>query len=109
MNANDVLELVRAGFTKEDIMSLAAPAPQAEEPAPQEEVSAAPSVSPIQAAPEAPAPDAGAVPEAVAAALENINATLSKLQQFAVRTDAQKVQPADTYKDVLGSIINRKD
>lgn len=113
MNSNEILELVRAGFTKDDIMALSAPAQAAEpEVKPNEVISSSsvPLTSPAEEkAPEAAPPASGELPPAVASALEQINATLSKLQQYAIRTDGQPEKKTDGYKEILGSTYNRKD
>ena len=111
MTVDDILKLVNAGFNKDEIISLASPVKAENRPA--EEAKAEVDAN-IQAEPEKPAeaptePNA-AIPEALAAALENINNTLAKLQTFAIKTDAQP-EPAktDDVTAILGSIINRKE
>lgn len=111
MNTNDVLNLVNAGFTKAEIMALAGNEESkqpAEQPAPEK---AEQQPAPAKAEPQQPAPEKAApeLPAEVTEALANINATLAKLQAFAVKTDAQPPQPKDgDYKSILSSIYNNK-
>lgn len=115
MNAADVLALVKAGFTKEEILGFNAPAPaeNAESTTIQQEVINSASVPLVPQADEKASGEKDLAPEALPAAvtgvLDQINATLSKLQQFAIRTDGQPEKRADSYKDILGSTYNRKD
>lgn len=112
MNTTDVLNLVNAGFTKAEIMALAADKETkqpAEQPAPE---NAEQQPAPAKAEPQQPAPEKAApeLPAEVANALANINATLAKLQAFAVKTDAQPPQPKDgDYKAILSSVYNKKE
>lgn len=101
MNAQEILTLVNAGFTKADILALANPDDKpAEIPAEPEE----------QAAKDAPIEksenEAPAMPAEVSAVLNQINATLAKLQAYAVKTDAQPMGKTADYKDILGSVYN---
>lgn len=114
MNANDILKLVDAGFTKEDIMGLMTAQPAAApDPVTITEVNPVPkdleNASPQPAPAEAASPSSAEVPEAIAKALENINGTLAKLQLFASRTDGQPAQSKDSFIDILSSTYNRKE
>lgn len=113
MNANDILKLVNAGFTKDDIMGLMK-APEAPDPVTITEVNPVPkdqvaSTPPQEAPAEVASPSSAEVPEAIAKALENINGTLAKLQLFASRTDGQPAQSKDSFIDILSSTYNRKE
>ena len=98
MTVQEIVKLVNAGFTKSEIIALGA-----DQPAPEEQPTPAPEPAPAPA----PTPE---LPAAVTEALANINATLAKLQAFAVKTDAQPPQPKDgDYKAILSSVYNKKE
>ena len=111
MNAHEILTLVNAGFNKAEIMSLMGDTAEKTENGPAEAAKADKDIN-TQPAAENPAESVTepqtALPPELAAALENINATLAKLQTFAVKTDAQPQPAANDYKTILGSIINNK-
>lgn len=113
MTVQEIVKLVNAGFTKSEIIALGAdqPAPE-EQPTPAPAPKPAPAPTPEPAPAPAPAPEKAApeLPAEVANALANINATLAKLQAFAVKTDAQPPQPKDgDYKSILSSVYNKKE
>lgn len=110
MTVQEIVKLVNAGFTKSEIIALGA-----DQPAPEEQPTPAPAPEPTPAPAPAPEPTPASAPAAelpaeVTEALANINATLAKLQAFAVKTDAQPPQPKDgDYKAILSSVYNKKE
>ena len=118
MDAREILSLVNAGFTKADIMALTnTPATNESKPAeqPAEAAGSKPAEQPAEAAAERPAEDKPAngdprpeMPAELAAALNNINNTLAKLQAYALKTDAQPAVNTADYKTILGSVYSGK-
>lgn len=118
MNAREILSLVNAGFTKADIMALTnTPATNESKPAeqPAEAAGSKPAEQPAEAAAEKPAEDKlvdgnprPEMPAELAAALNNINNTLAKLQAYALKTDAQPAVNTADYKTILGSVYSGK-
>lgn len=116
MNAREILSLVNAGFTKADIMALINnPATTDSKPAEQaaEAAGSKPAEQPAEAVAEKPAEDKPAdgnprpeMPAELAAALNNINNTLAKLQAYALKTDAQPAVNTADYKTILGSVYS---
>lgn len=106
MEMNDLLALVRAGYTKQEISELIEPsiAPSYAEPSGSAETHADPAPVP-QEAPAAPA--AAAAPAVdnseVLAALKELTKTIQK--NAILRDDLKLVKP-DTAEDILGKIIN---
>ena len=41
--------------------------------------------------------------------LAKVNAALEKMQTFALKTDAQPMQPKDDFKTILSSVYNKKE
>lgn len=107
MNANDILELIRAGFTKDEIMSLtstqepaAAPQPATPEPTPEPDPEPTPDPSTGESNND--------VNAAIAALTKQVEA-LTKAQQAANRSRSQ-VQNLmnETTDDILAGLINPK-
>ena len=108
MNSKDLMKLVDAGFTKEEILQIAsasvyAPTPEPEAPAPE---------------PEAPAPESAApAPEQVDNSTELLNVmqgltsqmnTLTRALQASniLRAEQAGTGKPDTVDDILATIIN---
>lgn len=107
MNANDILELLRAGFSKDEIMSLtstqepaAAPQPATPEPTPEPDPEPTPDPSSSESNND--------VNTAIAALTKQVEA-LTKAQQAANRSRSQ-VQNLmnETTDDILAGLINPK-
>lgn len=107
MEFKDLMALVRAGYTKEDITGLLGSSLPAAETAAETTTSqaAAPAVEP--AAPAEPAPAAPAAPvvdnsEVLAA----IKALTTTIQKNAIMRDSIPQQTEESAVDILGKIIN---
>ena len=107
MNTEQILKLVDAGFTKDDIMALAGENQPAEAPK-------QPEVTNTQPAPEnpseTPTEPQDSINKEIAATLANMNNTLAKLQTFALKTDAQPGHTDNNdFKAILSSLYNKKE
>lgn len=109
MKAEDVLELIRAGYTKADIdaLGIALEKPEEkkhEEPKPEEKKPEEP--KPEEKKPEEPKPD-----DKVTALETKIDYLVNRLNLLAVQTSKQKDEPTETVDDILASIVrgNKKE
>ena len=107
MEVNDIVALVRAGYTKQEISELLRPS--SAEPAGPAEIKADP--VPVQEEkPAEPAPAAAAAPAAPAVDNSEVLSALKELtktiQKNAILRDDLKVVKQDTAEDILGKIIN---
>lgn len=100
MNYNEILELVRAGFTRDEInaMQVPTPAPQSEQPAPQSEQPADP--RPVEPPAANPQPEPVAAPpatetEKLLRELLGGMATLTKAVQAGNRANITREEPPD--------------
>ena len=107
MNAEQIFKLVDAGFTKEDILALAAENQPAEAPKQPEAIN--PQPAPENPS-ETPTEPQDSINKEIAATLANMNSTLAKLQTFALKTDAQPGHTDNTdFKTILSSLYNKKE
>lgn len=107
MNAEQILKLVDAGFTKEDILALAGENQPAEAPKQPEVIDSQPAPENPS---ETPTEPQDSISKEIAATLANMNNTLTKLQTFALKTDAQPGHTDNTdFKTILSSLYNKKE
>lgn len=102
MNYEDIILLVKAGYTRDQIAAMQAPAPA---PAPAEPTPPAPA-EPTQAAPaEPPAPPK---PQGIEDLSQMLAAEFAKLNDAIVKANLQQAQqpPQESVDDILASIIN---
>ena len=97
MEAKDILELIRAGYTKADIDALGIALEKPEEKKPEE---------PKPEKKEEPKPD-----DKVTALETKIDYLVNRLNLLAVQTSKQKDEPTETVEDILASIVrgNKKE
>lgn len=112
MNANDILELVRAGFTHDEILALTSQKDPTPEPTPTPEPDPTPAPEPEPT----PAPEPGtgkSEPDVMAAiaALTSQVETLTKAQQAANRAQSGSQVGRlmnETTEEILAGLINPK-
>ena len=107
MKAEDVLDLIRAGYTKADIDALGIALEKPEEPKPDEPKPDEP--KPEEKKPEKkdePKPD-----DKVTALETKIDYLVNRLNLLAVQTSKQKDEPTETVDDILASMVrgNKKE
>ena len=102
MNYEDIILLVKAGYTRDQIAAMQAPA---EPPAPAEPAQAAPA-EPAQAAPAEP--QAQPKPQGIDDLSQMLVAEFAKLNDAIVKANLQQAQqpPQESVDDILASIIN---
>ena len=101
MNVNDVLALIRAGYTKDEIAAMTAPAADDPKPAP---VADDPKPAPISDDP-APAP----VADELETRMTNLFAGfMQQLQGFARSTDEANGKKEKTVDDMLNDYLSGK-
>lgn len=95
MNYEDVILLVKAGYTRDQIAAMQAPAAPAEPPAP----------APTPAPAEPPAPPK---PQGIEDLSQMLSAEFAKLNDAIVKANLQQAQqpPQESVDDILASIIN---
>ena len=100
MNYEDIILLVKAGYTRDQIAAMQAPA----QTAPAEPAQAAPA-EPAQAAPAEPAPHK---PQGIEDLSQMLAAEFAKLNDAIVKANLQQAQqpPQESVDDILASIIN---
>ena len=101
MNYEDIILLVKAGYTRDQIAAMQAPPAPAEPPAPP-----APAEPP---APPAPAePTAPPKPQGIEDLSQMLAAEFAKLNDAIVKANLQQAQqpPQESVDDILASIIN---
>ena len=100
MNYEDIILLVKAGYTRDQIAAMQAPA----QTAPAEPTPPAPA-EPAQAAPAEPAP---AKPQGIEDLSQMLAAEFAKLNDAIVKANLQQAQqpPQESVDDILASIIN---
>lgn len=101
MNYEDIILLVKAGYTRDQIAAMQAPA---EPPAPP-----APAEPPAPPAPPAPAePPAQPKPRGIEDLSQMLAAEFAKLNDAIVKANLQQAQqpPQESVDDILASIIN---
>lgn len=103
MEIKDILSLVNAGFTRDEIMTLMGPTSDPPIVAP-EAAAEAPTPAAAEPAPEAPTP-APAVPDnsEVLAALKDLTQTIRK---NAILRDTMRPTEQPSAVDILASVIN---
>ena len=109
MNYEDIILLVKAGYTRDQIAAMQAPA----QTAPAEPAQAAPA-EPAQAAPAEPAqaapaePQAQPKPQGIEDLSQMLAAEFAKLNDAIVKANLQQAQqpPQESVDDILASIIN---
>ena len=92
MDLTNIIKLLDAGFTKDDIVKLTAAQPAAEEPV--QEAEPVPEVKPDPAA------------DPMADLLAEIRGMRADLQKQNINRDALQISNVDKAVDILGSIIN---
>ena len=101
MKAEDVLELIRAGYTKADIDALGIALEKPEEKKPEEKKD-----EPKPEKKDEPKPD-----DKVTALETKIDYLVNRLNLLAVQTSKQKDEPTETVEDILASMVrgNKKE
>ena len=107
MEAKDILELIRAGYTKADIDALGIALEKPEEKKPEEP-------KPEEKKPEEPKPEKKEEPkpdDKVTALETKIDYLVNRINLLAVQTSKQKDEPTETVEDILASIVrgNKKE
>lgn len=108
MNAESILKLVDAGFTKEEILALAGTAqpekaePPKNEPAPQPE--------PVKEQPAQPAPEPAADPNAAryTELLEAMQKLTGAIQAGNILNSSNREEPQLSAEDILAEVVNPK-
>ena len=100
MNYEDIILLVKAGYTRDQIAARQAPPAPAEPPAPP-----APAEPPAPPAPAEPEPPK---PQGLEDLSQMLAAEFTKLNDAIVKANLQKAQqpPRESVDDILASIIN---
>lgn len=104
MNYEDIILLVKAGYTRDQIAAMQAPAPTpAPEPAPEPPPAPAPAPTPAPAEPPAPPK-----PQGIEDLSQMLAAEFAKLNDAIVKANLQQAQqpPQESVDDILASIIN---
>lgn len=98
MNYEDIILLVKAGYTRDQIAAMQAPAPT---PTPTEP-------APIPAPAPAPAEPASTKPQGLEDLSQMLSAEFAKLNDAIVKANLQQAQqpPQESVDDILASIIN---
>ena len=99
MNYEDIILLVKAGYTRDQIAAMQAPAPA---PAPEPTPEPAPAPAPTPAEPEPPKP------QGIGDLSQMLAAEFAKLNDAIVKANLQQAQqpPRESVDDILASIIN---
>lgn len=99
MNYEDIILLVKAGYTRDQIAAMQAPAPT---PAPEPTPAPAPEPTP------APAEPAPTKPQGIEDLSQMLAAEFAKLNDAIVKANLQQAQqpPQESVDDILASIIN---
>ena len=98
MNYEDIILLVKAGYTRDQIAAMQAPAPAAPVPA-------EPTAPPAPTEPAEPAPPK---PQGIEDLSQMLAAEFAKLNDAIVKANLQQAQqpPQESVDDILASIIN---
>lgn len=101
MNYEDIILLVKAGYTRDQIAAMQAPAPKPAEP-PVPPKPAEPPTPPAPAEPEPPKP------QGIEDLSQMLAAEFAKLNDAIVKANLQQAQqpPQESVDDILASIIN---
>ena len=99
MNYEDIILLVKAGYTRDQIAAMQAPAPT---PAPETAPAPEPAPAPAPAEPEPPKP------QGIEDLSQMLAAEFAKLNDAIVKANLQQAQqpPQESVDDILASIIN---
>lgn len=102
MNYEDIILLVKAGYTRDQIAAMQAPAEPPAPPAPTPAPAPAPEPSPAPAEPEPPKP------QGIEDLSQMLAAEFAKLNDAIVKANLQQAQqpPQESVDDILASIIN---
>lgn len=97
MNYEDIILLVKAGYTRDQIAAMQAPAP-----------TPAPAPAPTPAPAPAPAEPAPPKPQGIEDLSQMLAAEFAKLNDAIVKANLQQAQqpPQESVDDILASIIN---
>lgn len=104
MNYEDIILLVKAGYTRDQIAAMQAPAPT---PAPEPTPAPTPAPAPAPAPEPEPAP-APTKPQGIEDLSQMLAAEFAKLNDAIVKANLQQAQqpPQESVDDILASIIN---
>lgn len=109
MNYEDIILLVKAGYTRDQIAAMQAPAPTPA-PAPAPTPAPAPALAPAQAPEPTPAPaePEPPKPQGIEDLSQMLAAEFAKLNDAIVKANLQQAQqpPQESVDDILASIIN---
>ena len=111
MNYEDIILLVKAGYTRDQIAAMQAPAPTPE-PAPAPTPAPAPAPAPTPTPAPTPAPAPAPAPTPAVQGIEDLSkmlaAEFTKLNDAIVKANLQQAQqpPQESVDDILASIIN---
>lgn len=107
MNYEDIILLVKAGYTRDQIAAMQAPAPT---PAPAPAPAPTPAPAPAEPSAEPPAPPTPAdpKPQGIEDLSQMLAAEFAKLNDAIVKANLQQAQqpPQESVDDILASIIN---
>lgn len=94
MNYEDIILLVKAGYTRDQIAAMQAPAD--------------PPAAPVPAEPPKPTPAEPAKPQGIEDLSQMLSAEFAKLNEAIVKANLQQAQqpPQESVDDILASIIN---
>lgn len=111
MNYEDIILLVKAGYTRDQIAAMQAPPTPAEPPAPPAPAPAEPPAppAPAPAEPQAlPAPAEPPKPRGLEDLSQMLAAEFAKLNEAIVKANLQQAQqpPQESVDDIMASIIN---
>lgn len=109
MDYNDVLKLIDAGFSAEEIRGMIAPEAKSETgPAPAEMPEATPIPAPAELPPEAPAPDQDAQTlEALKDTINELSGTIKELQRDNARgaVEPKRETPEEKTLTIIGDFM----
>ena len=107
MNYEDIILLVKAGYTRDQIAAMQAPAP-APAPAPASAPTPAPAPAPAPEPAPAPAEPEPPKPQGIEDLSQMLAAEFAKLNDAIVKANLQQAQqpPQESVDDILASIIN---
>ena len=109
MNYEDIILLVKAGYTRDQIAAMQAPVPTpAPAPAPAPTPAPAPAPAPAPEPTPAPADPEPPKPQGIEDLSQMLAAEFAKLNDAIVRANLQQAQqpPQESVDDILASIIN---
>lgn len=109
MNYEDIILLVKAGYTRDQIVAMQAPVPTpAPAPAPAPTPAPAPAPAPAPEPTPAPAEPEPPKPQGIEDLSQMLAAEFAKLNDAIVKANLQQAQqpPQESVDDILASIIN---